>query len=59
MWFSSTKVPLRDHEGNITGLVGVSRDIRKSGLSAAEVVIVRFRLRSPSRTLSAASPWSP
>ena len=26
-WDSSTKVPLRDADGNITGLVGISRDI--------------------------------
>lgn len=26
-WVSSTKVPLRDKAGNITGLVGISRDI--------------------------------
>ncbi len=26
-WFSSTKVPIRDAQGRITGLVGVSRDI--------------------------------
>jgi PAS domain S-box-containing protein len=28
-WVSTTKVPLRDADGNITGLVGVSRDITK------------------------------
>lgn len=26
-WLSTTKVPLRDHEGRITGLVAVSRDV--------------------------------
>ena len=26
-WVSATKVPLRDSEGNIVGLVGISRDI--------------------------------
>ncbi|HEY5551176.1 MAG TPA: PAS domain S-box protein [Opitutaceae bacterium] len=26
-WASSTKVPLRDAQGNVTGLVGISRDI--------------------------------
>lgn len=27
LWLTSTKVPIRDSEGNITGLVGISRDI--------------------------------
>lgn len=27
MWISSTKIPMRDEEGKITGLIGVSRDI--------------------------------
>ena len=26
-WFSSTKVPMLDQQGNVTGLVGISRDI--------------------------------
>ncbi|MFW6139109.1 MAG: ATP-binding protein, partial [Spirochaetota bacterium] len=26
-WLSTTKVPLRDNEGNITGIVGIGRDI--------------------------------
>ncbi len=27
IWFSTTKVPFRDSQGNITGLIGLSRDI--------------------------------
>ncbi|TKG95853.1 PAS domain-containing sensor histidine kinase [Puteibacter caeruleilacunae] len=26
-WVSSTKIPLKDNDGNVTGLVGISRDI--------------------------------
>ncbi len=26
-WYSTTKVPIKDNEGNISGLVGISRDI--------------------------------
>jgi diguanylate cyclase (GGDEF)-like protein/PAS domain S-box-containing protein len=29
-WFTATKVPIRDEMGNVTGIVGVSRDITKS-----------------------------
>lgn len=29
LWFSTTKVPLRDENGTVAGLVGVSRDIRQ------------------------------
>ena len=29
-WFSATKVPIKDEHGNITGIVGVSRDITMS-----------------------------
>jgi PAS domain S-box-containing protein len=35
-WLSSTKVPLRDSRGNITGFVGVGRDITDSKAAQAE-----------------------
>ena len=34
LWVSTTKIPLRDRNGKITGLVGISRDI--TGLKSAE-----------------------
>jgi two-component system, sensor histidine kinase and response regulator len=38
-WYSTTKVPLRDHHGKITGLMGITRDV--TGLKTTEI-----RLRS-------------
>lgn len=35
-WVAVTKVPLRDNEGNITGLVGMSRDITQRKQAEAE-----------------------
>ena len=36
-WVSTTKVPLRDEKGNITGLVGISRDITASRQAGEEL----------------------
>ena len=36
-WFSSTKIPLRDAAGQITGLVGISRDITEHQLAQANL----------------------
>lgn len=43
MWISSTKVPLRDAEGNITGLVGISRDITRHKLTELERLAIQSR----------------
>ena len=32
-WISATKVPLYDHEGRLTGLVGISRDVTENELA--------------------------
>jgi diguanylate cyclase (GGDEF)-like protein/PAS domain S-box-containing protein len=33
-WSSKTKVPMRDADGNVTGIVGISRDITERAVSA-------------------------
>jgi diguanylate cyclase (GGDEF)-like protein/PAS domain S-box-containing protein len=47
-WFSATKVPIKDEKGNITGIVGVSRDItmNKQAEEALRTSEERFRLVS-------------
>jgi PAS domain S-box-containing protein len=36
-WASTTKVPMRDARGNITGLIGVSRDVTERRLADAQL----------------------
>jgi PAS domain S-box-containing protein len=45
-WVSSTKVPLRDPDGRITGLVGVSRDITERKRAVEELRESEERFRS-------------
>lgn len=43
-WCSTTKVPLRDHENNIIGLVGICRDITKRKTIEAELDLFREKM---------------
>ena len=44
-WLSTTKVPLRDAEGKILGIVVISRDITEHKLAQEEVIATNKRLR--------------
>ncbi|HEU5125165.1 MAG TPA: PAS domain-containing protein [Verrucomicrobiae bacterium] len=46
IWISSTKVPLRDAQGNFTGLVGVSRDITERKRFEEKLAYERELLRT-------------
>ncbi|GEM_PF-1145701 len=45
-WLLITKIPIRDDEGNITGLVGLSRDITKRKQESQELSKYRDKLES-------------
>jgi len=45
-WFSTTKMPLRDANGNIIGTFGVSRDITERKQTEAELMAERHLLRT-------------
>jgi len=45
-WMSTTKVPLRDADGNITGLVGISRDITERKRAVDDVRLNESLLRA-------------
>jgi len=46
IWVFSTKLPLRDHEGNIIGTFGISRDITKRKKVEEELATERNLLRT-------------
>ncbi len=48
-WHSTTKVPIRNTEGKVTGLVGISRDITERKLAGEEIARHKDELQ---RTLS-------
>ncbi len=45
LWFSTTKLPLRDREGNIIGILGISRNITKEKRAEAELARAHADLR--------------
>ncbi len=46
VWFSTTKVPLRDHEGKIIGLIGVARDVTEQKASETLLQESNARLKT-------------
>jgi PAS domain S-box-containing protein len=55
LWVSTTKVPLRDLHGNITGIVGVTRDITDARRAADEIKTLNQTLHQRARELEAAN----
>ncbi len=43
-WFSATKVPIVDQQGQVTGLIGISRDITEHMMAAEDIRRVNTRL---------------
>jgi two-component system, sensor histidine kinase and response regulator len=50
-WLLTTKMPLRDQQGNVTGIVGINRDITEQKLAAEKLAEERNLLRTLVDTL--------
>jgi PAS domain S-box-containing protein len=55
LWYSTTKVPLRDRQGKVTGLVGISRDITERKLAVLDLERRNVQLRTAAQVSRAAS----
>ena len=51
-WFSTTKVPLRDREGRVVGLVGIGRDITKRKRAELQLEVAKQAAEEGSRAKS-------
>lgn len=56
-WFSTTKAPIRDHRGEVIGLVGIARDVterkRDEQMKDEFVATVSHELRTPLTSIAA------
>jgi PAS domain S-box-containing protein len=51
-WLLTTKVPFRDRDGGIIGIIGIGRDITAQKQSEAETIKARIQAEAASRTKS-------
>jgi PAS domain S-box-containing protein len=49
VWASTTKVPLRNHEGTVVGIVGINRDITELKVAEQKIEAINRELREASR----------
>ncbi|MEO7924233.1 MAG: PAS domain S-box protein [Chitinophagaceae bacterium] len=52
LWLLTTKVPLKDAEGNVTGILGISKDITERKMAEEEIMKTNARFQSVSKATS-------
>jgi PAS domain S-box-containing protein len=52
LWLLTTKVPLKDKDNNVTGILGISKDITERKLAEEEIVKTNARFQTVSKATS-------